>query len=201
VQTISDLLEQLVASLLASSTLLQDDNNLFQTCQQLGTSNANTSCWQAVRLYACRRWSTCINNWEMNFNFRSWSFLTNPGIFISSTVNVPPKAVLLARGWKKAATSTDLWRLLVASFLPWQSDPVRKMQLREKYSYHIVTQCWHGCWKTVWVEIQRPLWLQVGQVYCCACFAHVVQMVGKFYHRGYYQMHFTSTCTQYSSLV
>ena len=36
VQTISDLLEQLVASLLASSTLLQDDNNLFQACQQLG---------------------------------------------------------------------------------------------------------------------------------------------------------------------
>ena len=29
VQTISDLLEQLVASLLASSILLQDDNNLF----------------------------------------------------------------------------------------------------------------------------------------------------------------------------
>jgi hypothetical protein len=44
VQMISDLLEQLVASLLASSTLLQDDNNLFQTCQQLGTSSANTSC-------------------------------------------------------------------------------------------------------------------------------------------------------------
>jgi uncharacterized protein YaaN involved in tellurite resistance len=43
-QTISDLLEQLVASLLASSTSLQDDNNLFQTCQQLGTSSANTSC-------------------------------------------------------------------------------------------------------------------------------------------------------------
>jgi hypothetical protein len=43
VQTISDLLEQLVASLLTSSTLLQDDNNLFQTCQQLGTSSANTS--------------------------------------------------------------------------------------------------------------------------------------------------------------
>jgi hypothetical protein len=48
VQTISDLLEQLVASLLASSTLLQDDNNLFQTCQQLRTSSANTSCWQAA---------------------------------------------------------------------------------------------------------------------------------------------------------
>ena len=44
VQTISDLLEQLVANLLASSILLQDDNNLFQTCQQLGTSSANTSC-------------------------------------------------------------------------------------------------------------------------------------------------------------
>ena len=42
VQTISDLLEQLVASLLASSTLLQDDNNLFQNCQSLGTSSANT---------------------------------------------------------------------------------------------------------------------------------------------------------------
>jgi hypothetical protein len=48
VQTISDLLEQLVASLLASSTLSQDDNNLFQTCQQLRTSSANTSCWQAA---------------------------------------------------------------------------------------------------------------------------------------------------------
>jgi hypothetical protein len=33
VQTISNLLEQLVASLLASSTLLQDDNILFQTCR------------------------------------------------------------------------------------------------------------------------------------------------------------------------
>jgi hypothetical protein len=49
VQTISDLLEQLVASLLASSTLLQDDSNLFQTCQQLGTSSAN------ARLLANRR--------------------------------------------------------------------------------------------------------------------------------------------------
>jgi flagellar biosynthesis component FlhA len=43
VQTISDLLEQLVASLFASSTLLQDDNNLFQTWQQLGTSTANNN--------------------------------------------------------------------------------------------------------------------------------------------------------------
>ena len=42
VQTISDLLEQLVASLLASSTLLQDDTNLFQTCQHLGASSANS---------------------------------------------------------------------------------------------------------------------------------------------------------------
>jgi hypothetical protein len=42
------LLEQLVASMSASSTLLQDGNNLFQTCQQLRTSSANTSCWQAV---------------------------------------------------------------------------------------------------------------------------------------------------------
>ena len=31
------ILDQLVASLLASSTFLQDDNNLFQTCQQPGT--------------------------------------------------------------------------------------------------------------------------------------------------------------------
>jgi hypothetical protein len=49
VQTISDLLEQLVASLSASSTLLQDDHNLFQTCQQLRTSSVNTSCRQAAR--------------------------------------------------------------------------------------------------------------------------------------------------------
>jgi hypothetical protein len=26
----------------------QDDNNLFQTCQQLGTSSANTSCWDVI---------------------------------------------------------------------------------------------------------------------------------------------------------
>ncbi len=38
------LLGTLVASLLASSTMLQDDNNLFQTCQQLETSSPNTSC-------------------------------------------------------------------------------------------------------------------------------------------------------------
>jgi hypothetical protein len=36
--------KQFVASLLASSTLLQNE-----TCQQLGTSSANRSCWQAVR--------------------------------------------------------------------------------------------------------------------------------------------------------
>jgi hypothetical protein len=35
---------RLVTSLLASSTLLQDGNNLFQTCQQLGTISANTTC-------------------------------------------------------------------------------------------------------------------------------------------------------------
>jgi hypothetical protein len=44
-QAILDWSEQLVASLLA----LQGDN-LFQTCQQLGTSNANRSCLQVVRL-------------------------------------------------------------------------------------------------------------------------------------------------------
>ena len=43
------LLEQLDASLLTSSTLLEDDNNLFQICQHLGTNSANTSCCQAVR--------------------------------------------------------------------------------------------------------------------------------------------------------
>jgi hypothetical protein len=48
---ISDLLEQrfeLHGSLLVSSTLLQDDKNLFQTCHQLGTSSAKTYWWQAV---------------------------------------------------------------------------------------------------------------------------------------------------------
>jgi hypothetical protein len=55
VQTISDLLEQLVASLLASSTLLQNDNNLFQIFQQLGTSIANIYCWQIERFVYTRK--------------------------------------------------------------------------------------------------------------------------------------------------
>ena len=42
--------EQLVANLLASSTLLQDDNNLFKTCQLLETSSA-TSC----EIFTCIR--------------------------------------------------------------------------------------------------------------------------------------------------
>ena len=40
----SDLFEQLDGSLSASLTLLQDDNNLFQTCQHLETKRANPSC-------------------------------------------------------------------------------------------------------------------------------------------------------------
>jgi hypothetical protein len=42
---------QFVTRLLASSTLLQDDNNLFRTCLQLGTSSANTSCWQSCEIF------------------------------------------------------------------------------------------------------------------------------------------------------
>jgi hypothetical protein len=41
---ISLVLKQLYNNYVESSTLLQDDNNLFQTCQQLETSSANTSC-------------------------------------------------------------------------------------------------------------------------------------------------------------
>ncbi len=53
----------LVVSLLASSTLSQDDNSLFQACkQQLGTSSANTSCWQAVRFCACS--TACSSSWR-----------------------------------------------------------------------------------------------------------------------------------------
>jgi hypothetical protein len=32
-----------------ASSLLNLSNNLFQTCQQLRASSANTCCWQAVR--------------------------------------------------------------------------------------------------------------------------------------------------------
>ena len=39
VQTISNLLEQLVASLLGSSILLQDYDNMYQICQQLHGNN------------------------------------------------------------------------------------------------------------------------------------------------------------------
>ena len=36
--------------MLASSSLPQDDTNLFQTCRQLGTSSANTSCWASCEI-------------------------------------------------------------------------------------------------------------------------------------------------------
>jgi hypothetical protein len=107
VRTISDLLEQ--ATLLASSTLLQDDHNLFQTCEQLGTSSANTSCWQLWEFYACthvkthKLWQTrsrrlvdklstarcqrivdnllqtCHNNWEQ-------AVRTHPDISLTTTL-------------------------------------------------------------------------------------------------------------------
>jgi hypothetical protein len=59
VQTISDLLEQLVATLLAWSTLLQDDNNLFQTC--------HNNWEQALRAYfvdkLCEIFTCVVGNW------------------------------------------------------------------------------------------------------------------------------------------
>jgi hypothetical protein len=44
----------LATSLIISTRLLQVVNNLFQTCWQLGTSSANTTCWQLVGRLATR---------------------------------------------------------------------------------------------------------------------------------------------------
>ena len=67
VMTVSDLLEQLVTSLIMPSSLLQVVNNLFQTCyNKSGTSSANTTCEQTCyNLFAdlfqlvCRFVTTC----------------------------------------------------------------------------------------------------------------------------------------------
>jgi hypothetical protein len=44
----------LVTSLIISTRLLQIVNSLFQTCWQLGTSSANTTCWRLVGRLATR---------------------------------------------------------------------------------------------------------------------------------------------------
>jgi hypothetical protein len=44
----------LATSLIMPSSLLQVDNSLFQTCWQLGTSSANTTCWRLVGRLATR---------------------------------------------------------------------------------------------------------------------------------------------------
>ena len=75
-QMTSDLLEQLVESLLASSTLLQDDTNLFQTYQQLGTSIVNTSCSEAVRFYA-----SITKSLENQKDQKWFKLKLQPGIF------------------------------------------------------------------------------------------------------------------------
>ena len=60
--TVSDLLEQLVTGLIMASSLLQDVNNLFQTCyNKSGTSSANTTCWQLVNRLVTTCLQTCNN--------------------------------------------------------------------------------------------------------------------------------------------
>ena len=68
---ISDWVELLVAGGLTSSTLLHDNDNLLQTCQQLATSDANTSSRQAViflydKLLTSRM--ICVQNIYFNFS-------------------------------------------------------------------------------------------------------------------------------------
>jgi hypothetical protein len=51
----------LATSLIISTRLLQVVNNLYQTCWQLGTSSANTTCWlQDVRFLRVSKHSDCI---------------------------------------------------------------------------------------------------------------------------------------------
>ncbi len=65
-QTISDLLEQLVTSLLASLTLLKNNNNVFQIFQPCENkpSRANASCRQAGRFHSCGR-SNDFESWRL----------------------------------------------------------------------------------------------------------------------------------------
>ena len=59
---VADLLEQLVTGLIMPSSLLQVVNNLFQTCyNKLGTSRANTTCWQLVNRLVTTCLQTCNN--------------------------------------------------------------------------------------------------------------------------------------------
>jgi hypothetical protein len=56
----------LVTSLIISTRLLQVVNSLFQTCWQLGTSSANTTCWQ-----------TCYKMWDFIFVIKITATITN----------------------------------------------------------------------------------------------------------------------------
>ena len=52
----------LITSLIMPSSLLQVVNNLFQTCyNKLGTSSANTTCWQLVNRLVTTCLQTCNN--------------------------------------------------------------------------------------------------------------------------------------------
>ena len=59
---VADLLEQLITGLIMPSSLLQVVNSLFQTCyNKLGTSRANTTCWQLVNRFVTICLQTCNN--------------------------------------------------------------------------------------------------------------------------------------------
>jgi hypothetical protein len=57
----------LVTSLVISTKLLQIVNSLFQTCWQLGTNSAGTTCWQ-----------TCYNMWDFCVYMTQVFFLLVP---------------------------------------------------------------------------------------------------------------------------
>ena len=73
------LLEQLVASLLAASTLLQDDNNFFQICEQLGTilrvANSDTALWNVTHAWGFPYPAGATCGVLFNNNEWTWFFL------------------------------------------------------------------------------------------------------------------------------
>jgi hypothetical protein len=74
-----------VTRLMMVTDLLQVFPTMFQTCQQLGTSAANTSCWQVGRFLSVRAtfWHTF---WHMPFTLQTALYVINFSSFTSELV-------------------------------------------------------------------------------------------------------------------
>ena len=82
---------QVATSLIISTRLLQVVNKLFQTCWQLGTSSANTSCWRLVGRLATRcEIFTCVHLFScwIIMHFLSNFFCTSLRLLVCSFLEI-----------------------------------------------------------------------------------------------------------------